>query len=160
MVPMRPQKKLVMVTQPRDWGMGLKFGFGASYIVNDFINIGLDFDYFNSTIYKYRDSSYRQTNIVNGPNNTDEYFYSERNTIAYKATLLSLTPNITFKAISGPKWFLYNKLGAVIYVQTEQFAGRCYRYKNVGRLAGVFTRIAPAGLLKSMNGESETRHLD
>ena len=44
----------------------------------------------------------------------DEYKYTERNTISYAATLLSITPNITFKAISGPKWFLYNKLGMVI----------------------------------------------
>lgn len=109
-----PAKTISYGNPTKGLGDGFKFGFGASYIVNDFINIGLDFDYFNSTIYRYRDSTYRQTNIVNDPNNADEYLYSERNTIAYKATLLSLTPNVTFKAISGPKWFLYNKLGAVI----------------------------------------------
>jgi hypothetical protein len=95
-------------------GDGFKFGFGGSYIVNDFINIGLDFDYFSSTIRKNRDSSIRQTGLMVVNNSADEYQYTERNTISYAATLLSLTPNITFKAISRPKWFLYNKIGMVI----------------------------------------------
>jgi hypothetical protein len=46
-----------------------------------------------------------------------EYSYSERYTISYDATLLTFTPNITLKAISRPKWFLYNKIGAVITIR-------------------------------------------
>lgn len=34
----------------RGLGDGFKFGFGGSYILNDFINAGLNFHYFNSTI--------------------------------------------------------------------------------------------------------------
>lgn len=110
-----PQKTVGYSNPTKGLGDGFKFGFGASYILNDFINIGLDFDYFNSTIQKNRDSSFHQTGITTGANNNaDEYSYSERNVISYKATLLSLTPNITFKAISRPKWFLYNKLGAIV----------------------------------------------
>lgn len=95
-------------------GDGFRFGFGGSYIVNDFINVGIDFDYFRSTIKKYRDSGIHQTNMPVTNNSADEYTYSERNTISYQATLLSFTPSITFKAIARPKWYLYNKLGAVI----------------------------------------------
>lgn len=98
-------------------GDGFKFGFGASYVLNDFISVGLDFDYFRSTIKKYRDSTFDHTNIPGGQGVADEYHYKERNTISYQATLLSFTPNITFKAISRPKWFLYNKLGAVLTVR-------------------------------------------
>ena len=83
-------------------------------MINDFININFDFDYFRSTIKKYRDSGFNQINQPVTNNSPDEYHYSERNTISYAATLLSFTPSITFKAIAKPKWFLYNKLGAVI----------------------------------------------
>lgn len=109
------ENKTVAYANPsKGLGDGFKFGFGCAYILNDFINIGIDFDYFRSTIKKSRDSSYyfRDTDATGGM--PDEYEYRERNTISYKATLLSITPNITFKAISRPKWFLYNKLGMVI----------------------------------------------
>ncbi len=109
-----PVKSVTYANPTKGLGDGFKFGFGGSYIVNDFINVGLDFDYFNSTIRKNRDSSFHQINISSGAGSADEYKYSERNTISYNATLLSVTPSITFKAISRPKWFLYNKLGAII----------------------------------------------
>ena len=92
-------------------GDGFKIGFGVSYILNDFINVGLDFDYFNSTIKKNRDSAFTRISVNSGP---QEYYYNDRTTISYEAKLLTLTPNITFKAIARPKWFLYNKLGAII----------------------------------------------
>ncbi|MEP7141891.1 MAG: hypothetical protein ABI707_03420 [Ferruginibacter sp.] len=110
-----PAKTATYANPTKGLGDGFKFGFGGSYIINDFINVGLDFDYFNSTIKKYRDSTFHQTNIpVPSPLIADESYYSEHNTLSYDATLLSLTPNITFKAISRPKWFLYNKVGAII----------------------------------------------
>lgn len=110
-----PQSKTITYANPtKGLGDGFKFGFGASYILNDFINVGLDFDYFNSTIKKYRDSNYHITNDPAGFGGADEYKYTERNITSYKATLYSVTPNITFKAISRPKWFLYNQLGAII----------------------------------------------
>lgn len=109
-----PSKTITYSNPTKGLGDGFRFGGGGSFIVNDFINVGLDFDYFRSTIKKYRDSSIHQTNLPVTNNSADEYSYSERNTIAYQATLLSLTPSITFKAIARPKWFLYNKLGAVI----------------------------------------------
>ena len=109
-----PNKSITYANPSKGLGDGFKFGFGGSYILNDFINVGIDFDYFNSTIKKYRDSSNHQTNIPRLAGAADEYTYSERNITSYQATLLSLTPNITFKAISRPKWFLYNKIGAII----------------------------------------------
>ena len=109
-----PGKQISYANPTNGLGDGFKFGFGASYILNDFINVGLDFDYFKSTIRKTRDSSNIQTNIQVVDNSAGDIAYRERNTVSYEATLLSLTPSITFKAISRPKWFLYNKLGAVI----------------------------------------------
>ncbi|HTL09050.1 MAG TPA: hypothetical protein VL307_12350 [Chitinophagaceae bacterium] len=95
-------------------GEGFRVGAGFSYVLNDFINVGLDVDYFRSTISKVRDSSFTQ---VLSTGAITEKSYSERYTISYDATLLTFTPNITLKAISRPKWFLYNKVGAVITIR-------------------------------------------
>lgn len=92
-------------------GEGFRVGAGISYVLNDFINIGLDIDYFRSTISKVRDSSFSQT-LTSGP--ISEKNYNERFTISYDATLVTFSPNITLKAISRPKWFLYNKVGAIL----------------------------------------------
>lgn len=109
-----PNKRVVYSSPTKGLGEGFRIGAGLSYVLNDFINVGMDVDYFKSTIFKNRDSSYNQTKIVGGPVGMDEYGYKENYRISYDATLLTLSPNITFKAISKPKWYLYNKLGAVI----------------------------------------------
>ncbi len=109
-----PSKQISYANPTKGLGDGLKVGFGASFILNDFINLGFDFDYFKSTIRKNRDSANIQTNLPVVNNSADAIEYREHNTISYAATLLSFTPSITFKAIARPKWFLYNKLGAVI----------------------------------------------
>ena len=110
-----PPAKTVEYSNPtKGLGDGFRFGVGGSYVINDFMNINIDFDYFRSTIKKYRDSSFHQINQPVNNNSADEYYYSERNTTSYAATLLSFSPGVTFKAIARPKWFLYNKLGAVI----------------------------------------------
>jgi hypothetical protein len=95
-------------------GEGFRIGGGISYVLNDFINVGLDADYFRSTISKVRDSSFSQQFTTGAVSNQS---YNERFTISYDATLLTFTPNITLKAISRPKWFLYNKIGAVITIR-------------------------------------------
>jgi hypothetical protein len=94
-------------------GDGFRIGVGLSYTLNDFVNIGVDVDYFNSRISKIRDSSYREIKL----NDPIDRTYTERYEIAYDASLLTISPNITFKAISRPNWFVYNKLGAVLTVR-------------------------------------------
>lgn len=93
-------------------GDGFRFGIGLSYIINDFINVGLDVDYSQSTLSKTKDSSFMSKEEMNG--NVDQLIYNEKYTISYDATLLTFSPNITFKAISQPKFFIYNKVGAII----------------------------------------------
>ena len=95
-------------------GEGFRAGVGISYIVNDFINVGLDFDYFRSTIRKIKDSTSSQT-FSTGTQTAATY--NERNIISYDALLLTFTPSFTLKAISRPKWFIYNKVGAVIVIR-------------------------------------------
>ncbi|MEO7766399.1 MAG: hypothetical protein ABIS01_03195 [Ferruginibacter sp.] len=95
-------------------GDGFRIGGGLSVIVNDFINLGVDVDYFKSTITKTRDSSYHQITDSPPPGQAEDYTYKEELTLSYDATLITIIPHITFKAISKPKWFIYNKIGAVI----------------------------------------------
>ncbi len=107
-----PTKETRYRAPTKGLGQGLRVGAGISYIINDFINVGLDFDYFSSTISKTRDSSYYS--IQSGGGVGAEYSYKEKLKISYDATLLTISPNITFKAISRPKWFIYNKVGLVV----------------------------------------------
>lgn len=103
-----PAVKTKSKSTTKGLGDGFRYGAGFSYILNDFINLGIDFDYFRSTINRNRDSSYHS---VSG---TTEYTFNQHSKISYDATLLTLSPAITFKAISKPKFYIYNKVGAVI----------------------------------------------
>lgn len=97
-------------------GDGFRFGGGLTYVLSDFINLGIDIDYFKTSLKKTRDSSYHETFATNAPGAPIEYLFHERKVITYEEKLLTLTPTITFKAFSRPKWFLYTKLGAVITI--------------------------------------------
>jgi len=107
-----PVKSVGYKTPTKGLGEGVRFGAGVSYIINDFINVGMDFDYFSSTISKIKDSSYHESRNTQG--NFYDYLYKDRIRITYDATLLTISPNITFKAISRPKFFIYNKVGAIL----------------------------------------------
>lgn len=107
-----PIKNITYKATSKGLGEGFQYGAGLSYIINDFINIGVDVNYFKSIISKIRDSSFHQIHTVNGANS--DVIYHERYTISYDATLVTINPNITFKAISRPKFFIYNKVGAVL----------------------------------------------
>lgn len=107
-----PTKNTTYKATGKGLGEGFQYGAGLSFIINDFINVGVDVNYFKSTISKVRDSSFHQIHTVNGANS--DVTYNERYTISYDATLVTLNPNITFKAISRPKFFIYNKIGAVL----------------------------------------------
>ncbi|HTE08390.1 MAG TPA: hypothetical protein VK628_06475 [Flavitalea sp.] len=110
-----PVKNTQYKAPTRGLGQGLRVGAGISYIINDFINIGLDIDYFSSIISKNRDSSFYQ--LMSGGMQGSEYSYKERVTTSYDATLLTFSPNITFKAVSRPRFFIYNKVGLVVTVR-------------------------------------------
>lgn len=109
-----PQTQSTTFRSPsKGLGDGIRYGLGFSYVVNDVINVGIDLDYFSSTISKVKDSTYRELNTTNGV----DYTYRERYTIEYDASLLTIAPNITFKAISRRNYTIYNKLGPVLTIR-------------------------------------------
>src|SRR5260221_7554525 len=105
-----PGKNISYSATTKGLGEGARFGGGLPYIINDFINVGIDFDYFSTSISKNRDSSFHQVK----KSEDIDYRYTERYNIIYKAKLLTISPGITFKAISRPRFFIYNKIGAIL----------------------------------------------
>jgi hypothetical protein len=111
-----PSKQVTYRSQTKGLGEGFRYGAGISYILNDFLNVGIDFDYFKSSISRTRDSSMQSTQLMpNGVMGTNNF--TEANTISYTAQLLTISPNITFKAISRPKFFIYNKIGGILVLK-------------------------------------------
>lgn len=88
-------------------GAGLHYGGGIGFIASDFINLGVDADYLNGK--KLTETS-SFTNV-----NTPYANYSE--TINH--SVLSIIPNITFKALSKPSYYIYNRIGLVLSINTK-----------------------------------------
>ena len=89
-------------------GAGPRAGVGIGTIVSDFINLGIDADILFGTPIK------TDNNTV-GSNNS--YTYTGTTTTNLK--VISVIPNITFKALSRPSYYIYNRLGLVGGVVTE-----------------------------------------
>src|ERR1700733_15388278 len=108
-----PSKQVTSKATNRGLGEGFRYGAGISYIVNDFINVGIDLDYVNSSISRTKDSAMLMTQPMPGGSTATNNF-RQQYTISYNTRLLTIAPNITFKAISRPKFFIYNKIGAIV----------------------------------------------
>jgi hypothetical protein len=83
-------------------GKGPRIGIGVGFIVNDFINLGID-------VEKYSGRNITSNSLYYFDQNG--YTYTSNDDIEFKADMISLIPNITFKAISSPNFFIYNRLG-------------------------------------------------
>ena len=88
-------------TNKRGLGAGPRAGIGIGVIVSDFINLGLDADMLFGTAIT-TENTYKGSN----------YIYTNKSSTTLK--VLSITPNITFKALSRPSYYIYNRLGIVI----------------------------------------------
>jgi hypothetical protein len=86
-------------------GSGARIGIGLAYIVNDYINLGVDVDYFRSTISRSRsDESVRTSGITT----------VQLSDFSYTADVYNISPHIVFKAISRNNMYVYTRLGATI----------------------------------------------
>ncbi|GAA4395323.1 hypothetical protein GCM10023187_02070 [Nibrella viscosa] len=79
-------------------GAGPRAGVGIGYIINDFINVGIDADLLFGSELTAANSSNTTTNR-----------YTQQSTTNYR--VLTITPNITFKALSQPGYYIYNRIG-------------------------------------------------
>jgi len=83
-------------------GSGLHYGGGIGYVVNDFLNIGLDADYLDG----------RKITTTTGS-------ASSPYVTTFTHSVFSIIPNITFKALSEPTYYIYNRLGIIMAVNTK-----------------------------------------
>ncbi|GAB3318835.1 hypothetical protein GCM10027299_10860 [Larkinella ripae] len=84
----------------RGLGAGPRAGAGVGVIVSDFINLGIDADVLIG-------EKLTNDNVYVGSN----YTYTSTSSVQFK--VLSVIPNITFKALSRPSFYIYNRLGLV-----------------------------------------------
>ncbi|WP_461092271.1 hypothetical protein [Spirosoma gilvum] len=85
-------------------GAGPRAGIGIGLIVSDFINIGIDADMLFGTALKV------DYNVFVGSGSTASFYNISTNTTL---RVLSIIPNVTFKALSRPNYYIYNRLGLV-----------------------------------------------
>ncbi|WP_461070388.1 Clp protease/crotonase-like domain-containing protein [Spirosoma horti] len=87
-------------TATKGLGAGPRAGIGLGVIVSDFINLGIDADILFGSDLK----------IVNSyTDGKATYGNTETSTLK----VVSVIPNITFKALSRPAYYIYNRLGLV-----------------------------------------------
>jgi opacity protein-like surface antigen len=88
-------------------GAGFHFGGGVGIILSDFLNLGIDGDYLSN---KDLNGSSKGTAATG-----DFKVYSTKIT----SSILSIVPNITFKAISTETYYIYTRIGILIAVSTK-----------------------------------------
>jgi hypothetical protein len=87
-------------------GEGVHYGGGVGYVLNDLLNLGVDVDYLNGKKLAISSS------FVGLPGNA-----KSNNTINY--SILSIIPNVTFKAIAQPTYLIYTRIGIIITANTK-----------------------------------------
>jgi hypothetical protein len=95
-------------TTKNSFGTGLRAGAGVGVVLNDFINVGIDGEYVlgNTATESYT----RQNADTQDPQNY---------TLDYSYTIINIIPNITFKAVSKPEYYIYNRIGLVVGIPTN-----------------------------------------
>jgi hypothetical protein len=116
--------------QKKGLGSGPRFGGGIGVILNDFINIGIDADYLSGS--KLTSSS--------------NYVYPSGDTYNYSTEIdqkvLSIIPNITFRAVATPQYYIYTRLGIAIGLPTIQVKTNNFQhYSSGGNINDDSTRV-------------------
>jgi hypothetical protein len=84
-------------------GGGVRAGLGIGYVLNDFVNLGIDAEYLVGA---------KLTNTLSSSSDTGHFNSSTNDRMKYNA--ITLSPHIIFKALAKPKYFIYNKLGILL----------------------------------------------
>jgi hypothetical protein len=116
--------------QKNGLGSGPRFGGGIGVILNDFINLGIDADYLSGS--KLTSSS--------------NYVYPSGDTYNYSTEIdqkvLSIIPNVTFRAVSKPAYYIYTRLGIAIGLPTVQVKTNNFQhYSSSGNVYDDTSRV-------------------
>jgi len=107
-------------------GAGVRVGAGIGMVINDFLNIGLDGEYHIGTKMT-GNTNYSGTN----------WDYKSETILDY--TIFSIIPNITFKAISQPDYYVYTRLGLLIGIPLEMTGEENTIDEYTDVINGIFT---------------------
>jgi hypothetical protein len=126
----RPGNSIITLTAPnrfetkvnrRGLGQGVRAGGGIGYILNENINLGIDLEqnWFGTitSTNEIVNQSYKIERIT--PTRVDTTYNYTFQTQRVNARVLTITPNITFKAISRPDYYVYNRLGISFGVRNQ-----------------------------------------
>jgi hypothetical protein len=83
-------------------GGGLRLGGGIGYVLNDFLNVGLDAEYLVGN---------QLSNSLTSSSDSAHFYSTTNDRMLYNA--FTISPYIIFKALAKPEYFIYNKLGIV-----------------------------------------------
>jgi opacity protein-like surface antigen len=111
----------VVKVQKQGMGGGIRAGAGLGFILNKYINIGIDGEYLKGNTIKV------SVGALTGASVTTQ------GSITYNHEVLSVIPNIVFKAYSGPSYTIYNRIGLVVGLPlniTEKEQSE-YHFKNL-----------------------------
>lgn len=109
-------------------GGGIRTGIGFGIILNEFINVGLDGEYLIGNKINLKENITAQESEAYGA-----HAYSLEASRTYGHEVVSFIPNIVFKAISKPSYYIYNRLGVVVGFpvnMTEDFFQRYHFHNN------------------------------
>lgn len=103
--------------QKRGMGGGFRAGTGFGVIVNEFINIGIDGEYLmgnkiNVKVDAIEGSSIRTQSVT-----------------SYEHQIVSIIPNVVFKAISKPAYYIYNRVGIIVGIPLSIAENEKYEYQ-------------------------------
>lgn len=95
------------------FGIGFRAGGGIGVVINDFINLGIDGEYIFGSEVKEKYIVINQYVFSNNTvSSTQEYRFEKK----YNYQIVNIIPNITFKAVSKPEYYIYNRLGVVVAI--------------------------------------------
>lgn len=90
-------------------GGGIRTGIGIGIILNEFINIGIDGEYLIGNKIRLKENI---TAVESNANGASGYTLEAQKTLAHE--VVSIIPNVVFKALSRPTYYVYNRLGVVV----------------------------------------------
>jgi len=108
-------------------GGGVRAGAGIGIILNEFINLGIDGEYLMGTKIRLDEFITPEESRRFGGSG---YSLEAHRTSSHE--VVSVIPNIVFKAISKPNYYVYNRLGVMVgfpFNMTEDFYQH-YHYHN------------------------------
>ncbi len=108
-------------------GGGVRIGAGLGMVLNDFLNLGID-------------GEYHIGNKISSGGDYSGTNYTYNNNTSLEYTILSIIPNITFKAISQPKYYIYTRLGPLIGIPLKMDGVYTLRYDNNGNVTDYYTK--------------------